>query len=190
MVKARGMRRIILCCYVLLATINANASDMLAMDSAVRSGDIEAVTLLLEKGVNPSVVINEGKNATWEHSPLILAVKSENVELVKVLIQAGADVNYANVGSTTALKEAAKNDDDTIVTLLIDAQADVNFVDENEVPILFWAVSHKSKKAIPLLIKAGADPDARFNSMFYGDHTIREYFSQEGKTEPSVLKLL
>lgn len=184
------MRKVILYCCIFFIAINANASDMLAMDSAVRSGDAEAVALLLKKGISPSVIINEGINATWAHSPLILAVKSKNVGLVKMLIQAGADVDYANVGSTTALKEAAKNDDDTIVTLLIDAQADVNFVDENEVPILFWAVSHKSKKTIPLLIKAGANPDARFNSMFYGNHSVREYFSQEGKAEPSVLKLL
>ena len=173
-----------------LFALNVNASDVLDMDKAVRDGDTSTVSSLLKKGVSPSIIIDEGRNSTWKHSPLILAVKSGNAELVKLLIKSGADVNYVNVGSVSALKEAASNDNDVIVSLLIDAKADVNFVDENEVPILFWAVSKKSKKVIPLLIKAGANPDEEFSSMFYGKHTVREYFSQDGKSDPSVLGLL
>ncbi len=183
------MNKIILC-FLGLFTLNVNASDVLDMDKAVRDGDINTVSSLLKKGISPSVVINEGTNATWKHSPLILAVKSKNTELVKLLIKSGADVNYVNVGSASALKEAALSDNDVIASLLITAKADVNFVDENEVPILFWAVSKKSKKVIPLLIKSGADPDKPFNSMFYGKHSVKEYFSQDGKSDPTVLKLL
>jgi ankyrin repeat protein len=183
------MKKVILCFLGVLA-LNVNASDVLDMDKAVRGGDLSTVSTLLKKGVSPSVVINEGRNSIWKHSPLILAVKSENTELVKLLIKSGADVNYVNVGSTTALKEAASNDNDVIVSLLINSKADVNFVDENEVPLLFWAVSKESKKVIPLLIKAGADPDKEFNSMFYGKHSVKGYFSQEGKSKPSILSLL
>ena len=169
---------------------NASSSDIVDMDKAVRGGDISGVTALLAKGVSPSIPITEGRNATWKHSPLILAVKAENIELVKLLIKHKADVNYANFGSATALKEAVKKDNQEITSLLINAGADVNFVDENEVPVLFWAVSQKSKKVIPLLIAAGADPNKPFNSMFYGKHSVKTYFSQPGKSDPSVLKLL
>lgn len=183
------MRKTILC-FLGLFVINANANDVLDMNKAVRSGDISAVSSLLEKGVSPNVVIDQGQNSIWKHSPLILAVKLENVDLVALLIENDTDVNYVNVGSTSALKEAISNDNEIIASLLIDAKADVNFIDENEVPILFWAVSNKSKKVIPLLIQAGADPDKEFNSMYYGKYTVREYFSQEDKSDPSILRLL
>ncbi len=183
------MKKVILC-FLGMFSLNVNASDVLDMDKAVRDGDIGAVSSLIEKGVSPSVVIDEGRNSNWKHSPLILAVKSGNTQLVKLLIKNGANVNYVNVGSTSALKEAVSNDNDIIASLLISAKADVNFVDENEVPILFWAVSKKSKKVIPLLIKAGANPDKEFNSMFYGKHTVKGYFSQDGKSASSILSLL
>lgn len=183
------MKKIIICFWGLL-TLNVSASNTLDIDAAVRSGDVSAVSALLDSGVDPSLVINEGRNAIWKHSPLILAVKSRNVDLVNLLIKRGAEVNYVNVGSTTALKEAAINDDDVIAALLIAAKSDVSFVDENEVPILFWAVSSKSEKVIPLLVQAGADPDREFNSIFYGKHTIRDYFSQAGKSDPSIMQLL
>jgi ankyrin repeat protein len=183
------MRKLILC-FLGMLSINVSASDVLDMDKAIRSGDLSTVSSLLEKGVSPNVIINEGRNSIWGHSPLILAVKSQNTALVKLLISSGADVDYVNVGSTTALKEAASIDNDTIATLLINAKADVNFIDENEVPILFWAVSKESKKVIPLLINAGANPDEKFNSMFYGKNSVKEYFSKKGKTSSAVLSLL
>jgi ankyrin repeat protein len=170
--------------------VNVSANQVLALDKAVRSGNLSEVSLLISQGVSPSTVIEQGKNATWKHSPLILAAKAKNVDMVKLLIDSGADVNYVNFGSASALKEAAKSNQPEITTLLIEAGANVNFVDEDQVPILFWAVSKKSDQVIPLLVKAGADPDKKYNSMFHGKNTVRGHFSKPGKSTPEILALL
>ncbi|MDA8018619.1 MAG: hypothetical protein MPN21_14355 [Thermoanaerobaculia bacterium] len=183
------MKQVILC-LLSFSALQVEASDVLDMDKAVRDGDLKAVSSLIDKGVSPNIVLDEGKNAIWEHSPLTLAAWLENAELAELLVERGADVNYVNAASNTALKQAATTDQEILAGLLIEAGADVDFVDENEVPILFWAVSRESKKVIPLLIEAGADPDEEFDSMFHGKHSVRSYFSQEGKSDPSVLRLL
>mgnify|MGYP000268284703 CR=1 FL=1 len=182
--------KVVLLTLCILFTLTVSANDILALDQAVRAGNVDKVTKLIKQGVNPSTVIDQGKNATWKHSPLILATKAKNLKMVKLLIESGADVNYVNFGSATALKEAAKSNHAEITTLLINAGANVNFIDEDEVPILFWAVSKKSDKVIPLLVKAGADPDKKYNSMFHGKNTVRGHFSKPGKSTPAILSLL
>ncbi len=174
----------------LLSVMNTYAGDALDMDKAVRSGNPETVSTLIDNGVSPSIILSEGKNKMWQHSPLILAAKKNNIEMVKLLIKEGADVNYANMGSDTALKIAAKKDFTEIASLLIAAGADVNFVDDNEVPVLFWAVSYKSKNVIPLLITAGADPDQQYSTLEHGTISVRSYFTNKGSSYSSVVDLL
>ncbi len=174
---------------LVLMPLHAEATDIKDMDQAVRAGDLERVSSLIEGGVDPSIVLTEGRNKVWEHSPLILATRSNHAEMVRLLVEKGADVNYVNVGSATALKEAAKNDNAEIAAVLIENGADVGFVDENEVPVLFWATSQKSKSVIPLLISAGADPDKEYETLQYGVITVRGYFQGKGEAYSAVLEL-
>ena len=59
-------------------------------------------------------------------TPLIIASKWNNLELVKHVIKVGADVNYTNSYSNTALIYASRNNYPEIVKYLIQNGADIN----------------------------------------------------------------
>lgn len=83
------------------------------------------VEKLLEYGANPNdIEVGErraGNNTRY--TPLRGAVENGNIETVKLLLQAGADVNYYDEFGTCALKQAAYLDYNKIVLLLIENNA-------------------------------------------------------------------
>jgi ankyrin repeat protein len=79
---------------------------------------------------------------------------------VRTLLQAGADVNAAQVDGTTALHWAADHDDAETVTLLVRARANVNAVNRYGVPPLALASTNGSAAIVTLLLDAGADANA------------------------------
>lgn len=97
--------------------------------AAVSTNDIEEVQRLLDKGEDPNVI-------SWENNgrPLIVeAVSAGNANIVKVLIEAGVNINARNVQGETALhlvSQARYYNEDIINLLLNHHQADLN-VQEN-----------------------------------------------------------
>jgi hypothetical protein len=95
---------------------------------------------------------------TSDNSALILAVADEDLDSVRELIAAGADVNGES-GGTYPLLIAAGNGNVEIATLLIRSgariDADPNGVDS---PLLY-AASSGSLDVVDLLIREGADPN-------------------------------
>ncbi len=72
-----------------------------ALRVAVIYSRVEMVKLLLERGVNPNT-----PSTSVEYTPLMQAASSANLELVKLLVDAGADLNPENQHGRTALDEA------------------------------------------------------------------------------------
>ena len=94
-------------------------------------------------------------------TPLILATMKEDENMVKSVLQAGADVNRINqqTGGQTALMEAASKGCTKIAILLIEAGADVNIVDMSGHTALMLAVLEGNLRIGEVLIKAGAEVD-------------------------------
>ena len=89
------------------------------------------------------------------------ALESGNLEAVKVLIAAGADVNAKNNNGETALMRASKSrnyEADGAVSVLIEAGTEVDAKDKNGWTALIWALcAHRYKPGIiKLLLEAGA----------------------------------
>ena len=86
---------------------------------------VKYVQKLLEYGANPNdIEVGErraGNNTRY--TPLRGAVENGDIETVKLLLQAGADVNYYDEFGTCALKQAAYLDYNKIVLLLIENNA-------------------------------------------------------------------
>lgn len=99
-------------------------------------GDIEGVRVLIKN--HPSLVNFYG----GDNSPLILAADCGNREIVDLLLEAGADVNYCNATGETALSAACFNGDINIVKLFLEKGADEKHVDRFGVSVIDNAIDH------------------------------------------------
>jgi uncharacterized protein len=67
---------------------------------------VEFVNFLIDKGAN----VNAGTIS--ESTPLIMAAREGSLDLVKILVEAGADVNLENDDGDSPMKIALENEDD------------------------------------------------------------------------------
>ena len=91
---------------------------------AVDKGDCAAVKRLLDSGVSP----NSRAFLVGYHmeTALARAAKEGHIEIARLLLDRGADVNDSHSAGETALSEAAKAGQTELVRLLISRGADVN----------------------------------------------------------------
>jgi ankyrin repeat protein len=106
-----------------------------------------------------------GANLDWQdelsqdRTPLHLAIYSNFSEIVRMLIDAGANLNVQDKHGDTPLHVAIMKNNPIIVQMLIDAGADLNMQDIwNRTP-LHWAVYYGKVEIVRMLIDAGARKD-------------------------------
>lgn len=98
----------------------------LGLASFFNQADI--VELLLEKGADPNIATaNDFKVA-----PLHSACATSDIEIARLLIANGADVNKKQMAGVTPLHSAAHNGQTELVKLLLQNGADVNAITDNE----------------------------------------------------------
>ena len=112
-------------------------------------------------------------------TPLTLAAREGDVEMTRVLVNAGADVNTAAGDGKTALAVSIFNGNYDVASFLVDNKADVNKADAQRFTPLFWAVDRRNMETAPnfpwmvtadpmplirKLLDAGADPNALVNN--------------------------
>lgn len=131
-----------------------------ALIDAVKDNKIEKVKQLLESGAD----VNQ-KNR-FGMTPLYYASRNGYLEIVKLLLPAGANVNTATTDANyrelttdnvTSLQMASLNNHLEIVKLLLAAGADVNVVDGDGSAALSMAVYKNNVEIVKLLLDAGAD---------------------------------
>lgn len=84
-------------------------------------------------------------------TPLMLAVKNNNIEVVKLLISKGADVNAIDEFGRSALFFAVSKDNIAIAKILINNGADVNIESKLNQTALMLAIDKNNKDMINLL---------------------------------------
>jgi uncharacterized protein len=112
-------------------------------------------------------------------TPLTLAAREGNVEMARVLVNAGADVNVTAGDGKTALALAIFNGNYELASFLVDRKADVNKADAQRFTPLFYAVDRRNMETAPnfpwmvtvdpmplirQLLDAGANPNALVNN--------------------------
>lgn len=88
------------------------------------------------------------------------AVRGRDIDLVKKIIDLGADLNAANKAGARALSLTHTQDDLAIATLLLQKGADANLPCDSDL-MLHSAVEAGKTEKVTLLLAHGANPDAR-----------------------------
>jgi ankyrin repeat protein len=82
-------------------------------------------------------------------TPLMLATREDDLEMSRILVNAGADVNAVAGDGKTPLALAIFNGNYDVASLLIDSKADVNRADAQRFTPLFWAVDRRNMETAP-----------------------------------------
>ena len=103
-------------------------------------------------------------------TPLIEAARTNNTEIVKLLLEANVSVDETNSDKATALHIAAvaAGKSHEIIKLLLEVNADIDACREGHITPLMYAVMQKCESNILTLLKHGAD--ATINHYWCGFH--------------------
>ena len=169
--------------------------------SAVQQNNIEEVRKLLKKGADPNKKTNENIPV------LIEATKDKNYELIKILLDAGADVNssYENksvidhaiakvIPENSPVYYLYRNRDGVekyiaaikkmgkIIELLLKNGAEIEN-DSSDIPNLIKAVYFNDYKLVKKLVEQGAD----VNSIYEGIRLAEISVLEQAITSPKIL---
>jgi ankyrin repeat protein len=116
--------------------------------------NIAAIQALLRSGADIGFQNNSGE------TPLAVAVQQGRSDLVKLLLDKGADVSIGN-----PLRWTVYNDNAEIAKMLLDRHADPNLIDNSGKSVLQVAVTalKENPELVRVLAKAGADVDRRLD---------------------------
>jgi ankyrin repeat protein len=157
------------------------------MDAIRQDCTIETYEYLLKMTDNIDYQTNKGRTA------LMVAVKVDRIDILKLLINAGANLNLQDYCGRTALMFATDNADEQYVQILLNAGADPCLQDTTGSTALILAVWNQfSVNTIQMLLNAGANVNA--TEYLYGKMPlmhIDEYCNQENfdETVASLIKM-
>ena len=131
-------------------SVEANGETMLCI--AARSGSVNATKLLLDAKAKID------KPNRWNDTPLMLASLQGNLDVVRALVAANANMNPKG---WTPLIYAATGGHDAVATFLLQRGADINAVSPNGTSALMMAIREGHVETARLLIGRGADVNHR-----------------------------
>ncbi len=141
---------------LLLAITVATTATAGEIHEAVAAGDAHRVAALL--AADPGLVAAKAQNDT-EDLPLHTAATAGHVEIARLLLDAGADVDGPDIDRSTPLDVAALRSQPEMVDFLIARGADVNHQDNNGACPLSFAASARQTEIVRALVAAGAKLD-------------------------------
>jgi ankyrin repeat protein len=149
-----------------------NAEGFTPLRAAWQGGHVDNVRLLLRYGADPRSPDNRGKSPLHvvlqeSHYSDILhlgppvfsspAFLEHRFDIVKLLLELGADANYPDKDGETSLHVALRRGFVDIVPLLLNHDADTNYPDKDGETSLHIALQRSLIDTIPLLLNRGAD---------------------------------
>lgn len=176
---------------VALLHIAINYNTKNAAEEKNRVDTINIVKALLETGINV-----KAKDPTDDETFLLRATKRKeiDIEVIKAIINAGAEVNAAYcVSKVTSLHNAASNDRSDIVKTLLETGANPNAIDVFQDTALHVASLHGYAEVIFHLLTAGAKVNAKDNQGETPLHNAATFISlnpKKAQKGQKVIKIL
>ncbi|KAM9239915.1 Ankyrin repeat and SOCS box protein 3 [Leptosomus discolor] len=147
---------------------------MCALHLSARHGSLESVRVLLEAGADPNEVTTEAT------TPLFLAVENEHADIVKFLLQHGANVEGPHSWSGwNSLHQASFQGCTEIMKVLLEKGASKECKDDFGITPLFVAAQYGKLESLRLLVSRGADVNCQAKDRA----TPLLIAAQEGHTE-------
>jgi ankyrin repeat protein len=149
--------------YLVLLSFLVGCSD--DIHSAAKRGDVQAVRKLLAEGSDLAALNKDSKPVLW------MAVRGGNIEVVRLLLDAGADPSLQDPRVGTPLHLAYRLDETpiwqavrrrrvSVVRLLLDRGADPNHVWADGSTVLHMAGGMGNREMVTILIQAGMNVNA------------------------------
>ena len=139
------------------AKVTGKAKEEPPLIEAIEESNFKRTQKLIAKGAD----VNQQNS--YGYSALFAAARSGDAKIVKLLLDAGANVN-ARSPAGSALARAAQQGHAEIVRLLLQAGADVEAKDGSGWTPLFSAAMNANSETVEILLKAGANINARANN--------------------------
>lgn len=145
---------------ILILSLSSQAFAMTKRDfkEICRSGSVQMLRNEIAKDKN---FVN--KIFDDYETPLIIAAdETRNPEIIKLLIDSGANTNHQDEDGDTALMKALDEHNNENANILINSGADVNLRNKDgETAIMIAIDEHSSERIILSLLDAGADVNVR-----------------------------
>jgi ankyrin repeat protein len=164
---------------VSLASVLTLAGCAGALHRAAEQNDLARARRLIANGANVNRI-----ELWYHHTPLHPAAKNGNAEMVKLLVDTGADVNTTGYSDYSALHSAVFGQHTEVVKLLLANKADVNAASTNGVTPLYIASQEGHTEVVKLLLANKADVNAKNR---FG---VTPLFMASDNGHPEVVKLL
>ena len=118
--------------------------------------DLAKVRLLIDHGANVNLATKRRRTAL-----LVAAMSAPSADIVKLLIEKGADPKAMDFLRTTSLRAATLGNDTETIRMLIDAGVDVNAADLPGItPLMMAAGWNGNTRAVQMLLAKGANANA------------------------------
>ncbi|MBA3602200.1 MAG: ankyrin repeat domain-containing protein [Parachlamydiaceae bacterium] len=163
---------------------------------AIRHGSVNVIKELLKRLTIEDINAKNIEGLTYLHIISCQDFEDEDVrdELVKILIDKGADANIANDEGELPLHKAVKlcfnslkyGPSINFLQILAKNTININSIDSNGKTALTYAVSQCNFKLVQFLIKKGADVNVKLN--FNGRSLL--HFSVQSQSNSRIMKLL
>jgi ankyrin repeat protein len=160
---------------------------------ATSTGDASKVRALLKRGVPVDVLDN--RDAPMGRTALMHAAENGHLEVVKILVDAGANVSAKDKAVPTfpevahgrqALHYAVRNKNVSVPEMLLDAGADPNALDSHGDPPMNFAIRNDNVPGVELLVKRGAEINLKPKTAKY----CPPLYMAVSETKPAIAELL
>lgn len=157
-----------------------DSSDFLKL---VSDGDVEWVGDLL-KTQRDKIDINERDKGN--RSALIIAAKNSDIEMAKILLEAGVDLDLQDTFGTTALVHAIARNSEGFIDLLFTKKPNVNLKDSTGISPLMKATGIKDPVLREKVVKELITRKAEINIKSQNGMSVLDY----AEPYPDIVKLL